>query len=70
MKKAKKGQKVKSKVRIMFFDVKMPQDRCGRCNYKVKPQKTPERTYSKAKKQKTRHRVTHLEVSKKEKGYH
>ena len=35
----------------------------------VKLQETPEKTYLEAKKQKTMFRITHVEVSKKEKLY-
>ena len=53
----------------MYLKVKLQQDRCRWCNYKLKCHKTAEITYLEANKQQAVYHLTYLEVSKLEQKY-
>ena len=61
--------KLTSKPYLMYLKIKLQQDTCGWCNYKLKCHKTAEITYLEANKQQRRYRLTYLEVSKLEQRY-
>ena len=60
----KKGRKAKRKERMLFFEVKIKQDRCRLMQLQVKRQQTAEITYLQANKQERRYRLTYSEISK------
>ena len=63
-KKHQKRSETQNKLQMMFFEVKMEQDRCCWCNYKLNGKKTAQITYLQARKQEKRYYLDYSEVSK------